>query len=229
MCITFTIMCARSWTAVVADRRVPYDVVKRGFDVVIAGVALVATAPLQAVVAVLIVRKLGRPVLFRQMRPGLHGRLFELRKFRTMLDADPARGLVTDAQRLTPLGRTLRASSMDELPTLWNVLRGDMSLVGPRPLLVQYLDRYTPEQARRHDVRPGVTGLAQVTGRNALSWEAKFAADTDYVEHRSLRLDLTILWRTVSSVLRRTGISALDDVTMPEFTGSPFAPTALSA
>ena len=183
-------------------------------------VGLLVTLPIQIVVAVLVALRLGRPVLFRQRRPGRDGVQFVLIKFRTMRDFDPARGLVTDAERLTRFGRILRRTSLDELPTLWNVLRGDMSLVGPRPLLVQYLDRYTPEQARRHEVRPGVTGLAQVRGRNALSWAEKFAADIEYVEHRSLRLDLAILCRTVSIVLRRKGISAAGEATMAEFSGT---------
>jgi lipopolysaccharide/colanic/teichoic acid biosynthesis glycosyltransferase len=142
-------------------------------------------------------------------------------KFRTMREADPKAGLTSDADRLTPFGSALRSTSLDELPTLWNVLRGDMSLIGPRPLLMEYLPRYTPAQGHRHDVRPGITGLAQVSGRNAISWEEKFAADMDYVERRSLFLDLGILARTVLSVVRRDGISAAGDVTMPEFTGPP--------
>ena len=196
------------------------DVVKRAIDVIVAVLALLFTAPLQAVLAVLVARNLGRPVLFRQQRPGRHGEPFTLVKFRTMREPDPARGLVSDAHRLTPLGRTLRSSSLDELPTFWNVLRGDMSLVGPRPLLMQYVARYTPEQARRHDVRPGITGLAQVSGRNALTWESKFAADLDYVERRSLRMDAVIAWRTVVAVVRREGITADGAVTMPEFMGT---------
>jgi lipopolysaccharide/colanic/teichoic acid biosynthesis glycosyltransferase len=198
----------------------PYDPVKRGIDVVVGSAALVLTAPLQAVLALVVRRKLGSPVLFRQLRPGKDGRVFELAKFRTMLEPDESRGLVTDEQRMTPFGAFLRSTSLDELPTLWNVVRGDMSLVGPRPLLVQYLDRYTPEQARRHEVRPGVTGLAQVSGRNAITWAEKFAKDLEYVDRRSLRLDTRIVWRTVSQVLKRDGISATGDATMPEFTGS---------
>jgi lipopolysaccharide/colanic/teichoic acid biosynthesis glycosyltransferase len=198
----------------------PYDPVKRGIDVVVGSAALVLTAPLQAVLALVVRRKLGSPVLFRQLRPGKDGRVFELAKFRTMLEPDESRGLVTDEQRMTPFGAFLRSTSLDELPTLWNVVKGDMSLVGPRPLLVQYLDRYTPEQARRHEVRPGVTGLAQVSGRNAITWAEKFAKDLEYVDRRSLRLDTRIVWRTVSQVLKRDGISATGDATMPEFTGS---------
>jgi lipopolysaccharide/colanic/teichoic acid biosynthesis glycosyltransferase len=198
----------------------PYDPVKRGIDVVVGSVALILTAPLQAVLALVVRRKLGSPVLFRQLRPGKDGEIFELAKFRTMLEPDESRGLVTDKQRMTPFGAFLRSTSLDELPTLWNVVRGDMSLVGPRPLLVRYLDRYTPEQARRHEVRPGVTGLAQVSGRNAITWDEKFAKDLEYVDRRSLRLDTRIVWRTLVQVARRDGISAVDDVTMPEFVGS---------
>lgn len=200
--------------------RRPYDAVKRLFDVVIASVLLVVTAPVQLVVALQVRRRLGSPVLFRQPRPGRDEQVFELVKFRTMLDVDEERGLVSDADRLTPFGARLRATSLDELPTLWNVLKGDMSLVGPRPLLVRYLPRYSAEQRRRHEVRPGVTGLAQVSGRNAISWDQKFALDVEYVERRSLRLDLQVLARTVGGVLRRDGIAADGDVTMPEFAGS---------
>lgn len=197
----------------------PYDIVKRGIDVVVGGLALVASAPVQAVIAILVRRELGSPVVFRQPRPGKDGKVFELAKFRTMRAPDPDRGLVTDAQRMTRLGSILRSTSLDELPTLWNVVKGDMSLVGPRPLLVQYLDRYTPEQARRHEVRPGVTGLAQVSGRNAISWSEKFAKDVEYVDRRSLRLDAQIVWRTLAQVWRRDGISAHGEATMPEFMG----------
>ena len=202
----------------------PYDVVKRIVDAGVAALVLVITTPLQAVLAVLVAWKLGRPVLFRQQRPGLHNDPFTLIKFRTMREPDPGAGLVSDADRLTSFGRGLRSTSLDELPTFWNVLRGDMSLVGPRPLLMQYLDRYTPEQARRHDVRPGITGLAQVSGRNTLSWEVKFAVDLDYVEHRSARMDASIVWRTLIAVVRRTGIAADGVVTMSEFMGSQPGP-----
>ncbi|MBD3947183.1 sugar transferase [Nocardioides ganghwensis] len=198
----------------------PYDPVKRGIDVVVGSAALILTAPLQAVLALVVRRKLGSPVLFRQLRPGKDGQIFELIKFRTMLEPDESQGLVADAQRMTPVGAFLRSTSLDELPTLWNVVRGDMSLVGPRPLLVRYLDRYTPEQARRHEVRPGVTGLAQVSGRNAITWDEKFVKDIEYVDHRKLLLDLSIVCRTLTQVVRRNGISAADDVTMPEFVGS---------
>ncbi len=169
----------------------------------------------------LIRHKLGSPVLFRQVRPGLHGRPFTMVKFRTMTDErGPDGDLLPDAQRLTAFGRFLRASSLDELPELWNVLKGEMSLVGPRPLLMEYLTLYTPEQARRHKVRPGITGWAQVNGRNAISWADKFALDVWYVDHRSLCLDVQILWRTVRKVLVRDGISAAGEATMTKFTGS---------
>jgi lipopolysaccharide/colanic/teichoic acid biosynthesis glycosyltransferase len=197
-----------------------YDRAKRLIDLVVSVPALVISLPIQAVVATAVAAKLGRPVLFRQQRPGLHGEPFEMVKFRTMLPEDPALGLVDDASRVTPLGHWLRATSLDELPTLWNIVRGHMSLVGPRPLLMQYLERYSPEQAHRHDVRPGLTGLAQVSGRNTLSWDDKFMLDVEYVETRSLRLDLGILWRTVVSVLRCEGISAAGEATMPEFLGT---------
>jgi lipopolysaccharide/colanic/teichoic acid biosynthesis glycosyltransferase len=197
------------------------DVVQRAVDIVVAGGVLVVSAPVMAGVAVVVAAGLGRPVLFRQQRPGLHGRAFTLVKFRTMRDVDEKRGLVTDADRLTGLGRVLRATSLDELPTFWNVLRGQMSLVGPRPLLMHYLDLYTPEQARRHLVRPGVTGLAQVSGRNLLSWEDRLALDVWYVDHRSLALNARICARTALILLRRVGIAAPGSVTMPQFTGSP--------
>lgn len=197
-----------------------YDLLKRLIDVIVSAVGLVATSPLQAVVVVLVHRNLGFPVLFRQSRPGRDEKVFELVKFRTMLEPDPERGLVTDEDRLTPFGKFLRASSLDELPTLWNVLKGDMSLVGPRPLLVRYLERYTPQQRRRHEVRPGITGLAQASGRNSLAWEAKFDLDVRYVDCRSLGLDLRILAATAIKVLKRTGISDGSSVTAAEFRGS---------
>jgi lipopolysaccharide/colanic/teichoic acid biosynthesis glycosyltransferase len=193
----------------------------RARDVVVACVVGTLTLPLTAVTAAMVRLRMGRPVLFRQVRPGKDGRPFTMVKFRTMLHADPTAEIVTDEQRLTPLGRLLRASSLDELPTLWNVLSGDMSLVGPRPLLMAYLDRYTPEQARRHEVRPGITGWAQVNGRNAVSWEEKFAMDVWYVDHRSLLLDTRITALTLLKVLRRDGISADSHATMPEFLGTP--------
>lgn len=200
-----------------------YDPLKRAIDFVVGGVLLVAFAPLQALIALLVRRKLGSPVLFRQERPGLDGQTFELVKFRTMLNPDPEHGLVSDQDRLTSFGALLRSTSLDELPSLWNVVKGDMSLVGPRPLLVRYLDRYTPDQARRHEVRPGITGLAQVSGRNAISWDQKFAKDVEYVDSRSLRLDARIVWRTLRKVAQRDGIAAAGDVTMPEFRGSDHA------
>jgi lipopolysaccharide/colanic/teichoic acid biosynthesis glycosyltransferase len=197
-----------------------YERSKRLLDLAVALPALVVSLPLQAAVAAAVAVKLGRPVLFRQVRPGLHGKPFELVKFRTMLPLDPARGLTSDGARLNSFGRALRSTSLDELPTLWNIVRGDLSLVGPRPLLVQYLPLYDERQARRHEVVPGLTGLAQVAGRNALSWERKLELDVEYVERRSLRLDLAILMATVGTVLRRQGISAPGDVTMPEFSGN---------
>jgi sugar transferase EpsL len=179
------------------------------------------SAPLLLVAAVLRVT-IGSPVFFVQSRPGLRGRPFRLVKFRTMRDGHDASGRrLPDAERLTRLGRFLRAASLDELPELWNVLKGDMSLVGPRPLLMEYLGRYTPEQARRHEVRPGITGWAQVNGRNAISWEEKFALDVWYVDHWDLALDARILARTLWLVLRREGVSQAGHATMPEFLGSP--------
>jgi lipopolysaccharide/colanic/teichoic acid biosynthesis glycosyltransferase len=186
---------------------------KRAFDAATAAVVFVLTLPIQLAAAIIIRRKLGSPVLFRQARPGLHGQPFELVKFRTMLDPDPERGLVDDDDRITPLGHWLRATSIDELPTLWNVIRGDLSLVGPRPLMMQYLPLYSAEQARRHEVRPGVTGLAQVTGRNTLSWEDKFRLDVEYVDHHSFLGDLLIIARTVRSVAGRHGVAVSGDAT----------------
>lgn len=193
---------------------------KRAIDVVAASLLLLILFPVLLVTALLIAARMGRPVLFRQVRPGQHEAPFEMLKFRTMRDAFDAEGNpLADADRLTRLGRFLRASSIDELPELWNVLKGDMSLVGPRPLLMEYLPRYTAEQTRRHAVRPGITGWAQVNGRNALSWEQKFALDTWYVDNRSLRLDIRILWMTVAKVVRREGIAAEGEATMPKFEG----------
>lgn len=196
-----------------------YRRAKRAIDVVLASAALVLFAPVQGVVAVLVRKKLGAPVLFRQQRPGLDGELFELFKFRTMLPPSPEVGLVSDADRLTPFGAFLRSTSLDELPSLWNVVKGDMSLVGPRPLLPQYLDRYTAEQRRRHEVRPGITGLAQVNGRNDLSWHDKFRLDVEYVDRASLWLDLRIVWITVLKVFRREGVAKEGHVTTTEFMG----------
>ncbi|BFU42447.1 sugar transferase [Krasilnikovia sp. MM14-A1004] len=196
------------------------DLTQRIVDICVAFTVLAALSPVMLVVAVLVRAKLGSPILFRQPRPGRYGLPFTLVKFRTMLDVDPQRGLVTDDDRMTSFGRLLRSTSLDELPTMWNVLCGHMSLVGPRPMLMRYLDRYTPEQARRHLVRPGVTGLAQVHGRNALSWEEKFALDVLYVDHRSIVLNARICAATLGTVLRREGISAEGTATMPEFMGS---------
>jgi len=194
---------------------------KRLLDILAAGFGLLLMSPLMIVIALLVWARLGRPIIFRQVRPGLHGQPFRLRKFRTMVDArDSEERPLPDAQRLTGLGRWLRSTSLDELPTLWNVLSGDMSLVGPRPLLMQYLDRYTPEQARRHEVRPGITGWAQVHGRNALSWEDKFRLDVWYVDHQSLWLDVRILFRTLGKVLTREGISQAGEATAREFMGT---------
>jgi len=195
--------------------------IKRLFDLLISLVLLILLSPVMLVIAVLVRIKLGKPVLFSQERPGLHGRLFRLYKFRTMRDLrGPDGRLLPDEERLTKFGRFLRASSLDELPELFNVLKGEMSLVGPRPLLVAYLERYTPEQARRHEVLPGITGWAQVNGRNALSWEAKFKLDVWYVDNQSFWLDLKILFLTLWKALKREGISAPGSATAPEFMGS---------
>jgi sugar transferase EpsL len=194
---------------------------KRALDLAASIVALVVLLPALLFLAIMVRLKLGAPVLFRQARPGLEGKPFTLYKFRTMTDARDAAGrLLPDAERLTSLGRFLRSTSLDELPELFNVLCGDMSLVGPRPLLMQYLDRYTPEQARRHAVRPGLTGWAQVNGRNALTWEQKFAYDLWYVDHMSLWLDLKIIGLTVWKILAREGINQAGQATMDEFQGS---------
>lgn len=197
-----------------------YDLLKRAIDVFGAAIGLAVTAPVQLLVAGWIRHDLGAPVLFRQVRPGKDERPFELVKFRTMRDLDAARGLISDEDRMTLLGQVLRSTSLDELPSLWNVLKGDMSLVGPRPLLMQYLDRYSETQRRRHDVRPGITGLAQVSGRNAIGWNEKLDLDVEYVLRRSLWFDLRILGRTVAKVLAREGITHADSVTMHEFMGS---------
>jgi len=195
---------------------------RRLFDLALAIPGLIALAPLLGLLALLVRWRLGRPVLFRQTRPGLHGQPFELCKFRTMTDARDAAGrLLPDAERLTRLGRLLRASSLDELPELWNVIRGDMSLVGPRPLLMAYLPLYTPEQARRHELPPGITGWAQVHGRNALTWQDKFTLDIWYVDHVSLSLDMKILLLTLWKVLRREGICQQGQATMEPFRGAP--------
>nr|WP_271515223.1 sugar transferase [Ascidiaceihabitans sp.] len=189
-------------------------------DILGAVVALLLLAPVLVVVALLVRGQMGAPVLFRQTRPGLHSKPLQMVKFRTMRSAIDSQGLpLPDSERLTRLGRILRATSLDELPGLWNVLKGDMSLVGPRPLLMEYLSLYTPEQARRHEVRPGVTGWAQVNGRNAISWDEKFALDVWYVDNRTIWLDFKIIWMTVKKVLIREGISAEGEVTMSKFTG----------
>lgn len=194
---------------------------KRALDLLVACVALMLFTPVLFALAVLIRLKLGSPVLFHQVRPGFRGKPFMMYKFRTMVEANDANGAsLPDESRLSPFGRFLRASSLDELPELWNVFKGDMSLVGPRPLLIEYLPLYTPVQARRHQVRPGITGWAQVNGRNALSWEDKFRLDVWYVDHRSFWLDIKILWLTVRKVLVREGINAAGDAIMPRFTGS---------
>jgi len=194
---------------------------KRLFDVILSVIGLLVLAAPLVLLDLLVRHKLGDPAFFRQVRPGLHGKPFQMIKLRSMTDArGPNGALLSDAERLTPFGRFLRASSLDELPGLWNVLKGDMSLVGPRPLLMEYLPLYSPEQARRHEVRPGITGWAQVNGRNALSWEDKFRLDVWYVDHRSLWLDIKILWLTVKKVLVRDGISAEGEATMARFTGS---------
>jgi lipopolysaccharide/colanic/teichoic acid biosynthesis glycosyltransferase len=194
--------------------------VKRAFDVVATSLALIVLAPLMLALAGLVLLKLGRPVLFAQRRPGLHGRPFTLYKFRTMRNADSRGEPLPDELRLTNFGRFLRRTSLDELPELFNVLTGDMSLVGPRPLLMEYLPLYTAQQARRHEVRPGITGWAQVNGRNAISWDQKFEYDTWYVDNHSFLMDLRILAMTVVQVFRRQGISHGDHATMPKFTGS---------
>ena len=197
------------------------DALKRAIDVAGASTALVLLSPLLAVVALLVRLRMGTPVLFRQRRPGRGGRVFVMTKFRTMTDRRGADGeLLPDAERLTALGRWLRRTSIDELPELLNVVRGEMSLVGPRPLLMEYLPLYSPEQARRHEVRPGITGWTQVNGRNALTWDEKFALDVWYVDHRSTRLDLEILSKTITQVFSGDGVSAPGHATMEPFRGS---------
>ena len=194
---------------------------KRLFDIVVSACALLVLALPLLVVIWMVRRKLGSPVFFTQVRPGMHGKPFKMVKFRSMTSERGTDGeLLPDTERLTPFGRFLRSTSLDELPELWNVLKGDMSLVGPRPLLMEYLPLYSPEQARRHEVRPGITGWAQVNGRNAISWEDKFKLDVWYVDHCSLWLDIKILWLTVKKVLVREGISAAGEATMGKFTGS---------
>ncbi len=197
---------------------------KRVLDVVCSGLGLLVLSPVLLVLAILIVLRLGRPVLFTQTRPGLHGKPFRMLKFRSMTSSCDAKGnLLSDEQRLTLFGQRLRSTSLDELPGLWAVFKGDMSLIGPRPLLMEYLPLYTPEQARRHEVRPGITGWAQVNGRNAISWEEKFALDVWYVDNQSLWLDIKILLLTVKKVFVREGIAAAGEATMSKFTGTPQA------
>jgi sugar transferase EpsL len=194
---------------------------KRVFDLFSVALGMIVIAPLLVATAFLVRIKNGSPVFFTQIRPGLHGTPFKMYKFRTMTDLRDATGNpLSDEQRLTPFGKFLRSTSLDELPELFNVLKGEMSLVGPRPLLIEYLDRYTTEQARRHEVRPGITGWAQVNGRNAISWEEKFKLDVWYVENRSLWLDIKILWMTLHKVFRREGISQEGQATAERFTGS---------
>ena len=194
---------------------------KRVLDIIIASIALILLSPLYAFVAYKVKKNLGSPVLFRQVRPGLHGKPFEMIKFRTMKDAVDEQGnLLPDSERLTPFGQMLRSTSLDEMPELWNVIKGDMSIVGPRPLLMEYLPLYSPEQAKRHNVRPGMTGHAQVNGRNAIGWEEKFKLDTWYVENRSTWLDFKIMFKTVHKVLAKDDISAEGEATMTKFTGT---------
>ncbi|HJF26967.1 MAG TPA: sugar transferase [Acinetobacter lwoffii] len=194
---------------------------KRLLDIIIASIALMLLSPLYAFVAYKVKKNLGSPVLFRQVRPGLHGKPFEMIKFRTMKDAVDEQGNpLPDSERLTPFGQMLRSTSLDEMPELWNVIKGDMSIVGPRPLLMEYLPLYSPEQAKRHDVRPGMTGHAQVNGRNAIGWEEKFKLDTWYVENQSIWLDFKIMFKTVHKVLAKDDISAEGEATMSKFTGT---------
>ena len=194
---------------------------KRLLDIIIASIALILLSPLYAFVAYKVKKNLGSPVLFRQVRPGLHGKPFEMIKFRTMKDGVDAEGNpLPDSERLTLFGKMLRSTSLDEMPELWNVIKGDMSVVGPRPLLTEYLPLYNPEQAKRHHVRPGMTGHAQVNGRNAIGWEEKFKLDTWYVDHQSTLLDFKIMFKTVHKVVSRDDISAEGEVTMTKFTGT---------
>ncbi|WP_180102819.1 sugar transferase [Acinetobacter sp. YH12126] len=195
--------------------------IKRLLDIIIASIALILLSPLYAFVAYKVKKNLGSPVLFRQVRPGLHGKPFEMIKFRTMKDAVNEQGNpLPDSERLTPFGQMLRSTSLDEMPELWNVIKGDMSIVGPRPLLMEYLPLYNAEQAKRHNVRPGMTGHAQVNGRNAISWEEKFKLDTWYVENQSIWLDFKIMFKTVHKVLAKDDISAEGEATMSKFTGT---------
>lgn len=195
--------------------------IKRLFDIIVSSIALVLFSPVYFLVAYKVKKNLGSPVLFIQIRPGLNGKPFKMIKFRTMRDAIDKNGEpLPDVERLTPFGKMLRSTSLDELPELWNVLKGDMSLVGPRPLLMEYLSLYNEEQAKRHNVKPGITGYAQVNGRNAISWEQKFELDTWYVENQSFWLDIKILFKTVLKVIKKDDISAVGEATMPKFEGS---------
>ena len=196
--------------------------IKRILDIAIASTALILLSPVYFIVAHKVKKNLGSPVLFRQVRPGLHGKPFEMVKFRTMKDAlDLDGNPLPDSERLTAFGKMLRATSLDEMPELWNVIKGDMSIVGPRPLLMEYLPLYNREQAKRHNVRPGITGHAQVNGRNAISWEKKFELDTWYVENQSLWLDFKIMLKTVKKVIAKDDISAEGEATTTKFTGTP--------
>jgi len=195
-------------------------VIKRVFDLFVSTILIIILLPVIIVLALIIRSKLGKPILFKQLRPGLNGRIFGMLKFRTMTNKRDTNGiLLSDSKRLTQFGKFLRSTSLDELPSLWSVLKGDMSLVGPRPLLVEYLPLYSTQQARRHEVKPGITGWAQVNGRNAISWEEKLKMDVWYVDNRSFWLDIRILWLTILKVLSRENITAFGDATSPKFTG----------
>lgn len=197
------------------------EFIRRSVEVIPAVLIFLLSLPAMLVVSLLIAILMGRPIFFRQVRIGLNNRRFKLLKFRTMRADIEGRGAVTDGERLTTLGRWLRKASLDELPQLWNVIRGDMRFVGPRPLLPEYLPRYSASQRRRHEVKPGITGWAQVNGRNAITWDRRLELDVWYVDHRSLSLDLRILWMTVTAVLHRDGITQAGHATMPEFRGTP--------
>lgn len=210
-----------NWKKLYSVKIVIVNLMKRLLDILIASTALILLSPLYVFVAYKVKKNLGSPVLFRQVRPGLHGQPFEMIKFRTMKDAVDAQGNpLPDSERLTPFGKMLRSTSLDEMPELWNVIKGEMSIVGPRPLLMEYLPLYNAEQAKRHNVRPGMTGHAQVNGRNAISWEEKFKLDTWYVEHQSVWLDFKIMLKTVKKVIAKDDISAEGEATMTKFTGS---------
>lgn len=196
-----------------------YGRAKRGLDIIGSGVGLVILSPVIGAVALAVRTKLGSPIIFKQQRPGQDGKIFTLYKFRSMLDVDESKGLVSNEDRMTTFGSKLRSTSLDELPSLLNVLKGEMSIVGPRPLFVEYLTRYTPEQARRHEVRPGITGLAQVNGRNALDWEERLAMDVEYVDKRSWLMDFKIIIKTLSTALRRDGITSEGNVVGEIFMG----------